>query len=366
MQHIWSNVQFEEAIKNGYLKNVKDKANIQPASFDLSLGQKAYKIDKSHYNLFRLSEEIAFTDLVAENNLQEIDISEGFTVKVGQTYLVPVNEYFELPYDVKIKASPKSSLGRLFVSLRLISDYSPLYNEAYNTANKKVHFWLLIHPLAFDIVIHPNDTLCQIRVAPDGFEAIQGAKLKNLLDEQPILYNRSDLQKKAPHLVTDSLCININLFNENPSVPVAYKAVRSEIPIDLSRRNFYSIEDFFEPIFSSKEKILKMKYNGYYLIASKELLKVPQDISVELQEHSNIGFEGPFHFAGFIDNGFIGDLVFEIRLDEPYPEFTIFDGMSISKLNIFKTEMPNILYGENNNNYKFQTGVRVAKYFKYN
>ena len=62
-----------------------------------------------------------------------------------------------------------------------------------------------------------------------------------------------------------------------------------------------------------KEKIHVLP-GEYYLLASAEVLKVPSHLK-KLASHSHIGIS-VLHFAGFIDNGFVGDLVFEVRSEE--------------------------------------------------
>ena len=70
------------------------------------------------------------------------------------------------------------------------------------------------------------------------------------------------------------------------------------------------------------------------------------------------------HFAGFIDNGFNGDLVFEIVSYEK-SKMELKDGALISPLDVYKTEIPDRIYGSSiDSNYNFQFGPRPSKQFK--
>ncbi len=134
-------------------------------------------------------------------------------------------------------------------------------------------------------------------------------------------------------------------------------------PIDLNTKGKYKGEHFFEPL-KEEEKGITIIRGEYYLFGSKEVLTIPSNRNVELKSHSHIGLHGPLHFAGFIDNGFRGDLVFEVRSDELSSMF-LEDGMPISKLDVFRTHEPEKLYGEEiGSHYHGQTGPKLSKYFK--
>ena len=94
------------------------------------------------------------------------------------------------------------------------------------------------------------------------------------------------------------------------------------------------------------------------------MLKIPPHLNTELEAHSHIGITGPLHFAGFIDNGFEGDLVFEVRSDE-LSNMALEHEMPISRLNVFRTELPDKIYGTSiGSNYQGQVGPKPAKYFQ--
>lgn len=125
----------------------------------------------------------------------------------------------------------------------------------------------------------------------------------------------------------------------------------------------YNAEDYFEPVVNRAGE-LKIIAREHYLLSSREVLEIPPNLSVELDRHSTLGLSGPVDFAGFIDPGFIGDLVFELRSDE-LRDVTLDSGaMPISQLRLFRSKVPDKIYGQKSGaNYQGQVGIRPAKHF---
>jgi deoxycytidine triphosphate deaminase len=131
--------------------------------------------------------------------------------------------------------------------------------------------------------------------------------------------------------------------------------------MDLSRDAQYPAEDYFEPLIS-KDGGVNIQENEHYLLSTEEILVIPDDLNVELMMHSNVGVRGELHFAGFVDNGFRGDLVLEVRSSER-SNAGLRDGMPISKLEVFRTEKPDKLYGKEIGSHYFgQIGPKPPKY----
>ncbi|MDX1410712.1 MAG: 2'-deoxycytidine 5'-triphosphate deaminase, partial [Nitrospirales bacterium] len=89
---------------------------LQPASIDLRLGKKAYRLLSSFLpespDTFgnQLNWVDAFqSDLV----MYDMDISKGAILEKGHVYLVPLLEQLRLPQDIRGRTNPKSSTGRL-------------------------------------------------------------------------------------------------------------------------------------------------------------------------------------------------------------------------------------------------------------
>ena len=341
-----------------------NESRIQPSSFEPTIGSEIYILD-NETGIFRSRpDEQVYRTLLKMPMRERVkeDISGGFEIKRGYSYLIPLNERFRMMNGMHVKSSPKSSFGRLFVDTRLVSDFTNAYDEINysTTSDRNVAMWLLVQPLAFNLIIHPDMSLNQLRFI-NGYDARLSEKE---LQEIQILWNRKDEELvEANQVVTDGLEIHLDLSGNNTQGIVGLRARHNPKPIDLSGKVAYEAEDYFEPI-KVEDKRMMIKSGDYYLLASSEVLKVPKDKNVEMRAYSHVGFNGPMHFAGFVDNDFTGDLVFEVRSDE-FSSIVLEDQMPISKLDVFRTNMPDKVYGKDiGSNYQKQIGVRPAKFFK--
>src|SRR5690242_20987440 len=84
---------------------------IQPASIDLRLGDHAWALRCS----FLPDVESTVEEKIDGLAFQRIDLRDGAVLERDRPYLVPLIEELNLPEDVRAKANPKSSTGRLDV-----------------------------------------------------------------------------------------------------------------------------------------------------------------------------------------------------------------------------------------------------------
>jgi dCTP deaminase len=366
----YASQDIRKAIKDGAISVPNfNEHKIQPSSFEPQIGTEAYIIDSEYNGIFRIAkDETVYENLfkLPSRQRRRVDIHGGFELRKGFSYLIPLEETIKLGKHQHIKSSPKSSLGRLFLNTRLLGDYNPSFDELNSVycVDKKINMWLYVQPLAFNVVIYPGLSLNQIRIF-NGYNArLSPVEIIETVEENPILFtlNADDEEVVSEQLVTDGLVIHLNLAGRTTQGVVGMRARHNPMPIDLTKKSFYEIESYFEPV--EKQERIFIKRGEYYLLSSKEILKVPESLSIELRDYSKVGFLGPLHFAGFIDNGFEGDLVYEIRSDELSKELELTHNMPISKLDFFKTAPPDKIYGKANNNYQYQVGTKPAKYFK--
>src|SRR6266700_8071060 len=100
-------------------------SSIQPASVDLRLGEVAYRIRCSFLPDNRPVEVKLKEFIVDELDLRE----DGAVLETNRPYLIPLLEELELPPDIRGRANPKSSTGRLDVFTRGITDQSFRFDE---------------------------------------------------------------------------------------------------------------------------------------------------------------------------------------------------------------------------------------------
>jgi len=145
-----------------------DYSRIQPSSFEPVIGNEVFILDTQEGLLKPEENKQVYRTLLElpQRRRQKIDISEGFEVKKGYTYLIHLEEKIRGDKSVRfILSSPKSSTGRIFPNTRLLTDYNSSFDEIHNfpESQKYLDLWLLFQPLAFNKIIGPGLSLNQLR-----------------------------------------------------------------------------------------------------------------------------------------------------------------------------------------------------------
>lgn len=357
-------------IVNGRITNTPvDESRIQPGSFEPRLSGEMFVLDTETTGIFRSRpDETVYRTLLQlpGRQRQRVDITNGAELKRGFTYLIPLEERVQVGGNEFVRSSPKSSLGRLFLNTRLIADYNPCFDEmnAHYRRDVPLQLWLLIQPPAFNVIVYPELTLNQLRFFTGQDAELTPSQVREECRRNPLLY-RKEGEELVPveHIITDRLQIHLSLSGEHTYGVVGLKARHNPTPIDLRKKGEYDAEHFFEPVLK-KNGGMTIHPGEHYLLASKEVLKFPPHVCAELERFSQIGLNASLDQAGFIDQRFVGDLVFEPSSTE-LAGMLLVDGMPISKLKLFCTKQPYKLYGpEIGSNYQLQVGPRPAKYFK--
>ncbi len=132
-------------------------AQVQPASLDLRLGPRAYRIRAS----FLAGAERTVEDKLSSLVMHEMDLREGAVLETGCVYLVPLKERLALPPDIAGIANPKSSTGRLDVFTRLITDRGEAFDRV--AAGYAGPLYAEISPRSFSILVRAGSRLNQMR-----------------------------------------------------------------------------------------------------------------------------------------------------------------------------------------------------------
>jgi dCTP deaminase len=119
---------------------------------------------------------------------------------------------------------------------------------------------------------------------------------------------------------------------------VAYKARKNAPAVDLSKLDHYPIEDFWETVPEPKNKSIILDPGDFYILASKERVRVPAEFAAEMVAFDPSMGEFRIHYAGFFDPGFGyggGEIhgtraVLEVRAHEV--PFLIEDGQIVCRL----------------------------------
>ena len=340
---------------------------IQPSSFEPIIQDELFVIDTEVEGLFRPSKDNTVYRSLLQLPMRQrrsVDITKGYQLNVGNSYLIPLREKIRLKEDERIKSSPKSTSGRDFLNCRMLVDYHTQYDEARFKGKTTLDLWLLVQPLTFNVIIKPGLTLNQLRFFK-GIDAILNEKeIREECEKSALLMEYVEDKLIPKKIEFGELILRLNLEGKNSSGIIALQARQNPEPIDLSKVKTLISEDYFEPITTKNGKFTPVP-KRYYLLSSQEVLNIPSHLNAELRATHHTGLQGLLHFAGFIDNGFYGDLVFELRSDESTPVI-LENGTPISVIDVYRCgEKADKIYGDKiGSNYQRQKGPQVSKHLK--
>jgi dCTP deaminase len=313
---------------------------VQPASLDLRLGARAYRVRAS----FMPGPLVTTAEQIARFILHSIDLSQGAVLETGCVYVAEIEEHLALPPDVRGFANPKSSTGRLDVFTRMIADHAPGFDQTVPGYHGRLY--LEICPQTFPILVRPGSRLSQIRL-------------------------RSPIQERPAESHPREAVLSVDLSGGGPYPLIGYRAKRHTGVIDVDRAGAYDIEEFWEPLLVTPQKRLILDPDEFYILASKETVSVPPNYAAEMEPFNALIGEFRVHYAGFFDPGFGmasaggegSRAVLEVRSHKV--PFILEDGQAIGRL-IYEplTAVPAQLYGQDIGSHYQAQALKLSKHFR--
>ena len=328
-------------------------SQIQPSSLDLRLGKRAWRIQAS----FLTGKNFTVKEKLKNFKLFDFDLKEGVVFEKGCVYLAEIEESISLPSNIEGIANAKSSIGRLDILTRLITDYGKEFDRIPKGFSGKLY--VEISPKSFPVLVKSGQKLNQIRLRV-GKTVLSDDQLKKLTTKISIMDQIA--------VVDNGLSFSVDLSKNNENL-IGYKAKSQTQIINLEKLNFYNILDFWEPLSSHKDSLI-LDPGAFYILVSKEEVYIPPNYAAEMIPYIPMVGEFRVHYAGFFDPGFgkvsnnIGSKgVLEVRCHET--PFSLHHGQSVGRLIFEKMlEKPDVLYGKNlNSNYQGQK-LKLSKHFK--
>jgi dCTP deaminase len=135
-----------------------DKDQVQPASLDLRLGARAWRVRAS----FLPGAGRKVIDRIGGVAMHQIDLTSGAVLEKGCVYLVEVQERLVLPAGVSARANPKSSTGRVDVFVRLLTDHGEAFDDVADGYQGPL--FLEIAPQTFSVLVRSGTRLNQLRL----------------------------------------------------------------------------------------------------------------------------------------------------------------------------------------------------------
>lgn len=273
-----------------------DPARIQPCSLDLTLSAEAWRMQAS---VLPLPGE-SVRDVVAAFGKRRLDLSRPETLDRGKVYLVRLAESFALPPDHGAYANNKSSIGRLDLQTRLLTDQNPRFDKVANGYEGEL--WLEIVPRSFDVRLEAGLALNQI-LLHRGRRPIATEELVGLARREDLLFDASGTPIRGAGLrIDEGLLMSIDLEQD----PVGYVARHTpeELSLAGSETPHNEAEAFFEPLPRPRQGRLLLRRGHFYILSTRERLRVPPGYAVEMVPYETSAGEFRAHYAGFFDPGF--------------------------------------------------------------
>jgi dCTP deaminase len=269
---------------------------VQPASIDLRLGDFAWALRCSFLpdvdsTVEEKTEGLAF---------QKVDLRDGAVLERDRPYLVPLIERLALPDDVRAKANPKSSTGRLDVFTRVITDRHHRFDDI--RAGYRGKLYLEIVPRSFAIQVKTGLSLNQLRLAR-GDVRLSDGEIRGLQEQAPLLYLGAEAVPESDLALSDGLFLSLDLSGPSDRT-VGYRAKKNSLPVDLSRIRAYRWTDFWDPVFPEPGGRVVLEPEIFYLLLSAEGVCIPPQIAAEMMAYDPTAGELRTHYAGFFDPGF--------------------------------------------------------------
>lgn len=313
-------------------------AQYQPASLDLRLGPVAWQL-RASFLPFRETVQARLgeagrgdSDLV----IDRLTLEGGATLQRGSVYLIPLLESLALPPDVRGRSNPKSTTGRLDVFTRVITDGTPRFDEI--RAGYQGPLYLEVSPQSFPVRVRPGLSLNQLRLVA-GAAALADDELAALYRRTPLLYDDDDRPVPLERVtLNEGLGMGVDLSGRTTGGIVGYRAHPNPPAVDLARVGAYDPAEYWEPIKRPARDAYILEANRFYILVSKERIRVPPEYAAEMLVYDAGAGEIRTHYAGFFDPGFgygAGDVlgtkvVMEVRAREV--PFLVYDGQTSFKV----------------------------------
>lgn len=321
-----------------------DERRLQPASIDLRLGETAYALRASF-----LPDRDTVETKVEQFKMQEVDLRRGAVLSPRTPYLIPLLESLHLPEWLRARANPRSSTGRLDVFTRVVTDHGFQFDEIVPAYQGPLY--LEVFSRTFSIRVETGLSLNQIRLmsGPPPF-SLSDEEVLRWHAESPLLFRSDSAVPPADVKVVGGLLLSLDLDRDGY---VGYRARKHAPILDLAETQKYEVADYWERVRSEKGGRLILDPEEFYLLISKESVRVPPSLAADMVAYDPTSGELRTHYAGFFDPGFgysadgrlLGSrAVLEVRAhDVP---FVVEDSQPLAKLAFLKMQSePEALYG---------------------
>jgi dCTP deaminase len=284
---------------------------------------------------------------------------EYFLFKSQKIYLVELDHFLKLPGNINGRATGRSSIGRLDVITRLLTENSTEYDIV--EAGYEGPLYLLVLPQTFSIKISPGASLNQLRLfsGPSHASVITRSLIQDF--GTPFWYIRNQgrrnewvswealVQEYGNSRTADPYLFDLTVDLADTDFAYIFKAKSNSGSkhIDLRKgERSHNPNDYFEKVSikgDGAEYSVILKQRSFYIMKSKERLCVPRDVAVEVIAISERIGDIRIHYAGFAHPGFGRHrtqskrgtpLIFEVRATDM--DTRLYDGSLLARIQLFR------------------------------
>ena len=332
---------------------------LQPASLDLRLGDVAWRVRSSFLPGPRSTVEGKLRQTAGI--MHEIDLGPGAVLERGCVYIIPLQESLRLKAQDELAGlvNPKSSIGRLDVFTRVITDYATEFDRV--APGYRGRLYAEVSPRTFSVLVRRGSRLAQLRFRR-GTPPLGEEKLRQLHGEHGLV-DTPDASIRG-----NTVALTLDLKGAGPGSLVGFRARRNTGVVDVDSRGELDAASFWEPIPAAPDLILDP--DQFHILATRERVRVPPDHAAEMAAYDTLVGEFRVHYAGFFDPGFGWSAdggagaraVLEVRSHEV--PFLLEHGQIMGRLAFERlTERPSILYGADLGSHYQGQSLALSKHF---
>ena len=338
--------------------------SVQPASVDLRLGEHAWALRCS----FLPDSDSTVEQKIEDIAFQRIDLRDGATLERDRPYLVPLIEELRLPDDIRAKANPKSSTGRLDVFTRVLTDRSHRFDEiARRLSGQAVPGGGAAH------VRHPRADRPGAQPGP--------ADVRQCAPRTTTSCSRCTRSRPCctwtPSRCAHPSCRSLTGCSSASTCPAQPTASSATAPRRTAFRSTSAAwarckwRDYWEAVHPEKGRRIVLEPEVFYLLLSAEGVSIPPSYAAEMLAYDPTAGELRTHYAGFFDPGFGysadpsargSRAALEVRARDV--SFMVEHRQPVCKLAFERmAEQPDVLYGKDiGSNYQGQVTM-LSKHF---
>ena len=346
----------------GGLEPISDD-QYHPASLDLRLGHKAYRVRASF---------LPGTQTVRQKldvfAMHEMDITRGAVLERGCVYIIPLLETLDLRHRISATGNPKSSTGRLDIFTRLITDHGVAFDQVPEQYSGQL--FAEVSPRTFSVLVRTGSRLSQLRVRR-GKPPTSDNLMRRLQEEHRLVEPMDAADTARTHEITSGVPVSVDLEGRHSGGIVGYRAKNHSGLVDIDRIAHYDVHDYWEPVLAPRRGGLILDPAEFYILASREAVRIPPSYAAEMIAYDTLVGEFRVHYAGFFDPGFGHSdaggegsrAVLEVRSYEV--PFVLEHGQLVGRLQYERlTSVPTVLYGRNANSSYQGQGIKLSKHFR--